>query len=268
MTTAIADAVARKRAATVSCIILAGLVAAALLFPTTAHAQTALFDTRADTTALSSIGWRGFLDTHAMLEELAALALATVLGALIAFHPMTPRTVDTLKEAEMPKVYIMYAIVGAVIGVTVLTYGLVVGLVVFGLGGIMRFRTDTGSTRDTGRLIVVTLIGLICGLNLPHFAVLAAVFVYLLIFLLDAYPLCRIVIKELPSSRVTQAADTYRAVLTQLGCKVLSERKHYAKPCVEIVFRAPRRSTPDALDDQLCKLVPVEVRGEIDWEVD
>ncbi|NJM34915.1 MAG: multidrug transporter AcrB, partial [Rhodomicrobium sp.] len=48
-----------------------------------------------------------------------------------------------------------------------------VGFVIFGLGGLMRFRTETSSTRDTSRLIIVTLIGLICGLNLPHFAVLA-----------------------------------------------------------------------------------------------
>ncbi len=268
MTTAIANAAARNRAVTVLSTVAAALVLAAVLFPLAAHAQEALFDTRTDTTALTSVGWRGFLDGEAMLEELAALVLATVLGALIAFHPMTPRTVDTLEEAELPKVYIVYALVGAVIGVTVLTYGMVVGLVVFGLGGLMRFRSSVGSTRDTGRLIVVTLVGLICGLNLPHFAVLAAFFAYGLIFLLDAYPICRIVVKELPSGRVAQAADAYRAVLTQLGCKVLSERKHFAKPRVEMVFRAPRISTPDALHQELCRLVPAEVRGEIDWEVD
>ena len=266
MSTATANAAARRRAVTVLGIAAVSLLA--LLLPDAALAQEALFDTRADTSALSSVGWRGFLDGKAMLEELGALVLATTLGALIAFHPMTPRTVDTLEEAELPKVYIMYSLVGAVIGVTVLTYGMVVGLVVFGLGGLMRFRTSTGSTRDTGRLIVVTLVGLICGLNLPHFAVLAALFAYGLIFLLDAYPICRIVVKELPSGRVAQAADAYRAVLTQLGCKVLSERKHFAKPRIEIVFRAPRISTPDALNADLCRLVPAEVRGEIDWEVD
>ncbi len=222
----------------------------------------------ADTNALASIGWRGFLDVNSLLEELAALSLATVLGALIAFHPLTPRSVDTLEEAELPKVYIMYAIVGAVIGVAVLQYGMVVGIVVFGLGGLMRFRTSVDSSRDTGRLIVVTLVGLIAGLNLPHFAVLATVFVYVLIFLLDAHPICRIVIKELPDARVSAAAEAYRVALVHLKCKVLSERKHFAKPRVDFVFRAPRAATPETLHAELFRLVPPEVRGEIDWEVD
>jgi hypothetical protein len=52
-------------------------------------------------------GWSGFLDWPFMLRSLGALALATALGAVIAFHPMTRRTVDTLEEAELPKVYIM-----------------------------------------------------------------------------------------------------------------------------------------------------------------
>jgi hypothetical protein len=110
----------------------------------------------ADTTQmLPSIGWAGFLDGPQIVEFIAALALAIALGAAIAFHPTTARTIDTREEAEMPKVYIMYAFVGAVVGEIVLAYGMVVGFVIFGLGGLMRFRTDTASTRDTGRLIIV-----------------------------------------------------------------------------------------------------------------
>ena len=261
-----ANAMARHWAVTASRIV----AIASLLFlaPAAAFAQQGLLESNSDTAALSSIGWRGFLDTPAMLEELGALVLATLLGALIAYHPMTPRTVDTLEEAELPKVYIMYALVGAVIGVTVLRYGMVVGIVVFGLGGLMRFRTSTGSIRDTGRLIVVTLVGLISGLNLPHFAVLATVFAYILIFFLDAHPICRVVVKELPTGRVAQAADAYRAVLLQLGCKVISERKRFGKSRVEFVFRAPRVSTPETLHSELNRLVAGDVRGELDWEID
>ena len=131
------------------------------------------------TRELPSIGWAGFLDTDALTQSFLALILATFLGAVIAFHPTTARTVDTRAEAELPKVLIMYALVGAVVGEIVLEYGMVVGFVIFGLGGLMRFRTDAASTRDTGRLIMVTLIGLISGLNLPHFAVMATVFAWI-----------------------------------------------------------------------------------------
>lgn len=216
---------------------------------------------------MAVIGWSGFSDIPFISKSLSALVLATVLGALIGFHPMTPRTVDTLEEADLPKIFILYAVVGAVIGVIVLRYGTVVGFVVFGLGGLMRFRTNTSSPRDTGRLIIVTLIGLTAGLGLPHFAVIAAVFTYLLIFFFDAHVACRIVIKQIPEGRVAQAADTYRAALNREGCKILSEHKSFSKERVTFVFRLPRKVSRENLHTQLCNL-PIEVRGELDWEVE
>src|SRR5581483_12282493 len=96
---------------------------------------------------------------------------------------MTRRTVDTLGEADLPKVFIMYAFIGAVIGVTVREFGMVIGVVVFGIGGLIRFRTATESTVDTGNLIVVTLAGLIAGLGLPHVAVISVATAWVLILL-------------------------------------------------------------------------------------
>jgi hypothetical protein len=217
---------------------------------------------------LRSIGWTGFLDLPWMIEATAALVLAVFLGALIAFHPTTQRSVDTLEEAELPKVYIMYALVGAVVGVVVLEYGLVIGFIVFGLGGLMRFRTDTASTRDTGRLIVVTLVGLIAGLNLPHFAVIATAFAWVLIYVFDGHPMCKLEVHEVPDGRMKDAAAAYREVLAKLGCKVISENKSFSKSRLEYVFRAPRKSSQASLHTALCEQVPAEVRGEIDWEVE
>lgn len=212
-------------------------------------------------------GWSGFLDWPVMLECLGALLLATALGALIAFHPMTRGTVDTLEEAELPKVYIMYAVVGAVIGLAVLEFGTVVGFVVFGLGGLMRFRTDTASARDTGRLILVTLLGLISGLNLPHFAVISAVFAFVLIAIFDRHPICRLEVKEMPKERVAQSAEAYRSTLVKAGCKIVSEKKSFAKQRVEFVFRTSRSLTRERLHADLALLIPPDLKGEVDWEV-
>jgi hypothetical protein len=220
------------------------------------------------TQQLPSIGWAGFLDTEALIQSFAALVLATFLGAVIGFHPTTARTIDTREEAELPKVSIMYALVGAVIGEIVLQYGIVVGFVIFGLGGLMRFRTDTSSTRDTGRLIIVTLIGLIAGLNLPHFAVLSTAFAWVLIFLLEGKPICELEVHEIPEGRVKQAAEAYRRVLGELGCVVLKEDKSFAKRRIDYVLRAPRNSTQEGLHRALCDRVPPDVRGEMDWEVE
>ncbi len=221
-----------------------------------------------DAQEMPSIGWAGFLDWGYLLQSFLALVLATALGAAIAFHPTTARVIDTREEAELPKVSIMYALVGAVIGEIVLKYGMVVGFVIFGLGGLMRFRTDTASTRDTGRLIIVTLIGLIAGLNLPHFAVMATAFAWVLIYALDGHPICELEVHEIPKGRVKDAAEAYRNVLSELKCTLISEDKSFSKSRIDYVFRAPRNSTHAQLNAALCERVPADVRGEIDWEIE
>lgn len=220
-----------------------------------------------DTQGLQAVGWRGFLDYNYLLESLAALALATALGALIAYHPATRRVVDTIEEVELPKVQILCALIGAIVGVIVLEYGLVVGFVIFGLGGLMRFRTETATTRDTGRLIIVTLIGLIAGLNLPHFAVLAAAYVWLVIAFFDGHPVYRLEVHEAPEGRLREASLAYRAAFGALGVKVISENKSFSKNRLDYVLRAPRRSDQADLQTGLIEKVPPDLRGELDWEV-
>jgi uncharacterized membrane protein YhaH (DUF805 family) len=222
-----------------------------------------LFD--APSGPIAAPGWSGFHDVGFLAASLGELILATALGAVIGFHPTSARTVDRLHEADMPKVYIMYAFIGAIIGVTVREFGMVIGVVVFGIGGLIRFRTDAGTTRDTGRLIVVTLVGLIAGLGLPHLAVLTTAFAFVLIMGFDATPACRLKIERLPAGRMQDCADVYRAVLEAHRCKVIAEHHSAAKDRIEFVIRMPRTATRDSLHKALSD-VPVEMRGECDWE--
>jgi len=218
--------------------------------------------------AIPSVGWSGFSDYAGMINELAALVLATLLAVIIAFHPTTRRTVDTIEEAELPKVSIMYALVGAVVGVAVLQFGMVIGFVVFGLGGLMRFRTETSSTRDTGRLIIVTLVGLLCGMNLPHFAVITTAFVWFIILVFDANPVYRLDVTQIEKDNLKQAADAYKNELHGLGAKLVTETNAVSKGKLVFVFRAPRGFSQDALYDATLRHLPPEMRGELDWRVE
>ena len=242
------------------------LLVVLLLAPHAALAQApGLFD--AGSGKLPAVDWDGFRDTKFMTESIGALALAIALGAVIGFHPTSRRTVDRLTEADMPKVYIMYAFIAAVIGVTVREFGMVIGVVVFGIGGLIRFRTDTGSTRDTGRLIVVTLTGLVAGLGLPHFAVITTAMAFLLILFFDAAPACRVKIDQLPTGRLHESADAYRALLHTHRCKLIAEHKSTSKGRLEFVFRLHRSVTRDRLHLAMNGL-PLELRGDIDWEIE
>jgi hypothetical protein len=125
----------------------------------------------ATTPVPSGMGWPGFTELGFLIGAFLHLLLAAVLGTVIGYHPRRIRTADTLEEIEAPKVSIVCAVIGSLIGILVVRYGLVVGFVLFGIGGLIRFRSMMGSPRLTGQVIFVTLIGLTCGLDLPHVAV-------------------------------------------------------------------------------------------------
>ena len=213
-------------------------------------------------------GWRGFADVGFLGNALLTLTLAAVLGAVIAYHPKYLQTADTLEEIEAPRVFILYAVIGAIIGIMVVKYGLVVGFVLFGIGGLIRFRTVLRSATLTGNVIFVTLIGLSCGLNLPHVAVLATVFGFVLIFILDARVTYRISVRGLPAERIAQAAAAYRTLLEKQGCRMRNERKDPEKRRVTFIFHAAHHVTRQHLEDLLETKIDASLKGSIDWEME
>lgn len=213
-------------------------------------------------------GWSGFTDVRFLLDALLTLTLASLLGAAIAHHPKHGQTARTLEEIEAPKVCIIYAAVGALTGIMVVKFGLVVGFVLFGIGGLIRFRTVLRSASSTGHVIFVTLIGLACGLNLPHVAVLATAFGFVLIYILDARVTYRIDVRALPSDRVAESALAYRALLEQHGCRILSERKNPGKQKVTLVFQSTQKLKQPHLEALLDTRIDAPLKGAVDWEVD
>jgi hypothetical protein len=213
-------------------------------------------------------GWAGFSDIGFMVNALLTLTLAAVLGAVIAYHPKHVQTADTLEEIEAPRVYILYSVIGALIGIMVVRYGLVVGFVLFGIGGLIRFRTVLRSATLTGNVIFVTLIGLSCGLSLPHVAVLTTAFGFVLIHVLASQITYRVDIRGLPSDRVAEAAAAYRGLLEQHGCRIRSEKKMPEKERVTLIFHGARNASRQHLEELLATNIDASLKGSVDWEVD
>lgn len=214
----------------------------------------------------AALDWSGLTDWRFTLASIGILLLASLLGAMIGYHPATQRTINGLHEADMPHVYVMYAVIGAVIGVAVREFGTVVGVVVFGIGGLMRFRSVADSTRDTVRLIIVTLVGLIAGLGLLHFAVIITLFSFALIHVFDSRPPYRIRVEGMARDRTGSCVEVYRAILTGHGCRIIAEHHSLEKARIEFVFRLPRRGSRDRLDMEL-RGIAEDLRGELNWEI-
>lgn len=212
-------------------------------------------------------GWRGFSDVGFLVNALLNLVLAAVLGAAIAYHPRHSQTADTLEEIEAAQIYILYAVIGSIIGILVIQYGMAVGFVLFGIGALIRFRTVLRSARLTGRLIFVTLIGLSAGLDLPHVAVLVTVFGFVLIYILDARFTFRINVRALSPEKIGGAAAAYREVLEQENCRIVNEKKNPERERVTFIIQSSRADTGKRLEEMFETKVHESSRGSVDWEI-
>jgi hypothetical protein len=159
-------------------------------------------------------------------------------------------------------------VIGAIIGMMVLEYGMVIGFVVFGIGGLIRFRTDLRSAALTGQVILVTLIGLSCGLNLPNVAVLATAFGFALIYVRDMRVTYRIEVQGVNAQQLPASAAAYRGILEQQGCRILSEKKNAAKQRLVYIFNGTRHVTRQRLEDLFERAIDPALKGSVEWEID
>src|SRR5688572_11208080 len=153
-------------------------------------------------------GWESFADRWLLLDMVVVLLFALLLGALIAYHPSTRRRISTLEHFEQPKTLLMYAVVAAVVALIVEVQP-AMAFVIFGIGGLLRFRTDVGEAKDTGRVILVTVVGLCCGLKIYIVAVPATVIGWLLILFLERDNAGLIRVSGVAESEMQEATRAY-----------------------------------------------------------
>lgn len=238
-----------------------------LLLPALAFADQSV-DALLPETGLSPDGWAGLTDWHFWLESLVLMLLAAALGAVLALHPQHGQTLDAPDDIDTLQIYTIYAVVGAIVGIMVVRYGMVVGFVLFGIGGLIRFRTVLQSASRTGRVILVTLVGLACGMRLPHVALLSSVFGFVLFYLMDSRVSYRMDINAIDTAVFNETSAAYRRLLAKLDCHVLSEKKNPIKHRLTYVFRCKRSLDSQELERMLENSIDPALRGIVNWEVD
>jgi hypothetical protein len=124
------------------------------------------------------------------------------------------------------------------------------------------------SAQLTGQVIFVTLIGLTCGLDLPHIAVLATAFDFVLTLFLEARVTYKVDVRGLPLDRFPDAANAYRGVLAERRYRILSETKRPDRGRVCFIFRSAGRDTREHIEELFEQNVDPSLRGSLDWEVD
>ncbi|MCC0178249.1 MgtC/SapB family protein [Waterburya agarophytonicola K14] len=214
---------------------------------------------------------QGFVQNYMGYEQLGtyliSLFVALILAAIIAFHPQTYGKKEDINEIEAPKTLIFYAIIGSLVGATVADYGPELGFIFFGLGGLMRFRTNTGTSIQTGRLILVALIGLCCGLKMLYIAVISTLVAWILIYFLERRTLYQIEIKGFKNKLFLESVSAYRRLLKKQKCNIIIEKKNLDKSKVSFIFSSPPHLRRESLENSFNQQIPEENRGSVDWNV-
>lgn len=198
-----------------------------------------------------------------VLSLLMGLVVAAICAAAIAWHPRRSGRDDPVEDIEQRNTLIVLALVGAVVSELV-RVDTAMALVIFGIGGLIRFRTVFDNPKITGKAIMVVVIGLACGLGELAMAVFFTVFAWVLIFWLDSTIGFRLRLK-LPSkcdAREVQLVAT--ELVAKAGGRIASAQCYEHKRQVVIIGKVPSKADPGKFHAALLQRLPQADDIEID----
>jgi hypothetical protein len=206
-------------------------------------------------------GWAGFSNPDLYLRFASILIAATASSALLAYHPVYRRRQSSLADLDLRKTLIIYGVVGALIAV-ICKVSPSMAFVIFGIGGLMRFRTDVGASKDTGHTIMATLIGLCWGLGLELVAALATVYFWIMIFGLERARPLELTVGGVALADMGRSVDAYGAAIERAGGRVLGQSKNFKRAELAFVLQLPDGT--EILLEREFDAIPPHLRGTPD----
>lgn len=208
---------------------------------------------------LHELGQLGLLGLF-VLETLFTLALA----AAIAFHPVRRKAHQDITDLVLPRLFLLYGLIGMAIGFLVVQHGYFIGFVIFGIGGLLRFRSYIDGTSNTVEAILVTLLGLCIGLNLPVMALLITISAWIVIYVTGMTVGYEIKLTGNNKAELDQQLGRLVAHIDGLGWHLVSMKRPFEKPSVTVVFQA---RSPEGLMDVERELSSILDSKQVKWKL-
>lgn len=181
------------------------------------------------------------------------LSMAVVLGAIIAYRPWRKIAGKPSPRREMIHAQILIALAGAV-AVAVIGDSLARAFGLVGLGGFIRFRTGIRDPRDAAVFFLLIGLGMACGLGTVGLALVCALFVGLVVMILDLMGNGH----EHPYIRVTAVSDdplgasgATRAVIETLPVTIRNTNLRLETKEIRFDLENPKGLAPVKIQDAL-----------------
>lgn len=209
-----------------------------------------------------SSAFNQFGEGFAYLELVLALLTAAGCSAILAWTPVVHARKDAADILESKKILVALGVVGAVVAGLV-TVNPAMGLVIFGIGGLIRFRTVLEHPRLTAKAILCVLVGLAAGLNQFVTAGLVTVAGFLIVWWIERSSTLRLRVK-LPSHGAADRAAVMAAIdetLRQAECRTRKLAPIGTGRHVVAIATCPSSLDTDELADRLGRTL-TQVTGQ------
>lgn len=183
-------------------------------------------------------GWSQATNLREMGEFLLGLVEVSLMTAALVFHPATWSARRSRIYFHLMHQNFLFSLVGMIVGFLVIHHGYLIGFVIFGLGGLLRFRIDMDEPADTTRLIIVSLIGLCIGLDLPVMALITTISAWVVIYLFGERARCFLSVRFEEKKFGPADIETLSEFLKTRGFEPIAVSKSRFKPAADYMLRS------------------------------
>lgn len=213
------------------------------------------------------VGWSQISKLDEIAEFFLAVIETLVFVAVFAFHPRANAFRQDAQGWLVQASMFLFALIGMLVGFLVLHHGYLIGFVIFGLGSLFRFRMASSSLIDGALLIMVTLVGLAVGLNLPVMALIVTVAGAATLWFVTVRTTSVLEVKFKDDDALRAALGPVRDAFEAKGFHIVSTRKNDFKPVVEFVLSHTDSEATTRIPEVLDDLNRREDLGAKDWYV-
>lgn len=194
-----------------------------------------------------------------------AFLLTCGLSTAISFLPSIRQRRFTKLGVELLKSIYVFSIIGMMCGliVHIQPKDSQLGFVIFGLGSLMRFRTDLDDASDTGKVMMAALIGLCVGLGLTEFAILAALGVWIVLVTIEQSDTLKMLVVYKETSEISDSLPALYRALGKSGLTITSVLRSESNLEYEFVLRTPRGLPIELAESSILRDVPSQTSGTI-----
>ena len=198
-----------------------------------------------------------FTDGWFLLDLFLSYFFTILLAALLTWSPARVPGAKAKTIMQSDGILLLLGIIGVTVAELVSLMP-AMALVIFGIGGLIRFRTSFKDTELTGKGIIIVIIGLACGLGQIAMACFVTLVSWCILWLLESRVSCLVRVTAMDGATLSDSAVGTAVVkaLRKGGARLRSTDLSHDMTTLDIYVTVPSRHTYDSIRSLVMPALP------------